>query len=50
MYPKEWFFNTDYHLNAEARRRHTARLVKLLGDDLERYCPAPIRMHGGERE
>jgi len=50
MYPKEWFFNTDYHLNAEARKRHTARLVKLLGDDLERYCPAPIRVHGGERE
>ena len=43
MYPKEWFFNTDYHLNAEARRKHTARLVKLLGDDLQRYCSENCR-------
>jgi len=37
MYPKSWFFNTDYHLNAEARERHTKKLIELLGD-LNKRC------------
>ena len=39
MYPKSWFFNTDYHLNSEARERHTHKLIELLGDNLLNLCP-----------
>jgi len=30
MYPADDFFDTNYHLTAEARQRHTARLIALL--------------------
>ncbi len=30
MYPKERFFDTNYHLNAEARRQHSAKVASLL--------------------
>ncbi len=38
MYPRDMFFNTDYHLNAEARQIHTDRLLKLLGSDIHKLC------------
>lgn len=40
MYPREWYFNTDYHLTAEARQRHTERVIAQLGPDLRRWCQA----------
>ncbi len=38
MYPRDMFFNTDYHLNAESREIHTDRLIKLLGKDIKNLC------------
>ena len=38
MYKRDMFFNTDYHLNAEAREVHTQNLIELLGDDIKKYC------------
>ena len=38
MYPRDWYFNTDYHLTAEGRARHTGRVISLLGPDLGRWC------------
>lgn len=34
MYPEEWFFDTDHHLQDWARTRHTARLVATLSQAL----------------
>lgn len=38
MYPAEWLFNTDHHLQDWARVQHTARLIKLLKPDPLDYC------------
>lgn len=38
MYPAEWFFNTDHHLQDWARVRHTAKLIRLLSRDPLSYC------------
>lgn len=38
MYPAEWFFDTDQHLQDWARKRHTAKLIKLLDRDPLSYC------------
>lgn len=38
MYPADWFFDTDHHLQDWARKRHTARLIKLLDRDPRSYC------------
>ena len=38
MYPAQWFFNTDHHLQDWARVQHTARLIKLLKPDPHTYC------------
>lgn len=34
MYPKECYFNTDYHLNDKGRARNTRRIIDDLGPDL----------------
>lgn len=34
MYERQWYFNTDYHLNDLGRQRHTRRLIADLGPDL----------------
>lgn len=41
MYPLDDLFNTEYHLTAEARQRHTAKLIQDLGDDLSQHCTQP---------
>ncbi len=38
MYPIDWFFDTDYHLQDWARTRHTANLIKVLDDNPYNYC------------
>lgn len=38
MYPPEAFFDTPYHLHAEARSEHTAAVIALLGADPWRWC------------
>lgn len=38
MYPADWLFNTDHHLQDWARVQHTARLIKLLKRDPLDYC------------
>jgi hypothetical protein len=38
MYPADWFFDTDHHLQDWARELHTARLIKLLDPDPRSYC------------
>ena len=38
MYKRDMFFNTDYHLNSEARDIHTKRLIEFLGDNIKKYC------------
>ncbi len=48
MYPRDWFFNTDYHLTAEARAQHTEQVISLLGVDLVRWCRGAGR--GDEKE
>lgn len=32
MYPKDWFFNSDYHLDADSRTKHTAKLIQLFSN------------------
>lgn len=39
MYPEAWFFDTDYHLNAEARQEHSRRVARLLVEAVA-SCPA----------
>lgn len=34
MYERQWYFNTDYHLNDLGRQRHTQRLIADLGSSL----------------
>ena len=41
MYPPSWFFDTDHHLQAWARRRHTSSLVTLLQANALPACPTP---------
>jgi hypothetical protein len=38
MYPADWFFDTDHHLQDWARARHTAKLIALLNQDPLSYC------------
>lgn len=38
MYPVDWFFDTDHHLQDWARTRHTANLIALLNPDPLSYC------------
>jgi hypothetical protein len=38
MYPPNWFFDTDHHLQDWARTRHTERLITLLNPDPRAYC------------
>lgn len=38
MYPREWFFDTDHHLQDWARNRHTSHLIHLLNPDPLTYC------------
>lgn len=38
MYPPDWLFDTDHHLQDWARKQHTARLIKLLDRDPRSYC------------
>jgi len=39
MYPSNWFFDTDHHLQDWARIRHTEKLVRLLAKNPLSYCP-----------
>jgi hypothetical protein len=41
MYPAEWFFNTDYHLQDWARREHTQRIVDISGLSPASLCHWP---------
>ncbi|MBX9901278.1 MAG: hypothetical protein K2Y28_10910, partial [Burkholderiaceae bacterium] len=41
MYPPSWFFDTDHHLQAWARTRHTSSLVTLLQANALPACPTP---------
>jgi hypothetical protein len=38
MYGLDELFNTEYHLTAEGRQRHTTKLIKDLGKSLDSYC------------
>ncbi len=40
MYPVDYFFDTNFHLNAEARRQHTSKVAKLLAPAFA-DCSAP---------
>lgn len=44
MYERQWYFNTDYHLNDLGRQRHTRRVIADLGPDF-----AGILDRGGGR-
>ena len=39
MYPPDWFFNSEHHLQDWARREHTARLLALFQNDPLGACP-----------
>ena len=41
MYPLDHFFDTNFHLNAEARRQHTAKVASLLAAAFE-GCEVPM--------
>jgi len=45
MYPADWFFNTDYHLQDWARREHTRRILDIQG--LKPACGVNRRDGGG---
>ncbi len=47
MMPQDEFFDTVYHLNADGRRKHTARLAALLMPHLEKIRATPAR-HAGK--
>lgn len=38
MYPPEWFFDTDHHLQDWARNFHTEKIIHLLNSDPLSYC------------
>ena len=38
FYPRTYFFNTDYHLTAEARELNTRKIISLLGNDPRDRC------------
>jgi hypothetical protein len=38
MYPANWFFDTDHHLQDWARQKHTAALIELLRTSPARNC------------
>ncbi len=38
MYPTDWFFNTDYHLQDWARHEHTRRILAIPGLSPESLC------------
>lgn len=38
MYPADWFFDTDHHLQDWAREKHTARLIDLLKNRAKTSC------------
>lgn len=39
MYPNEWFFDTDHHLQDWARDKHTDKLIRILDKNPLTYCP-----------
>lgn len=41
MYPADWFFNTDYHLQDWARREHTQRILDIQGLSPTTLCRRP---------
>lgn len=41
MYPADWFFNTDYHLQDWARREHTSRILSVPGLSPAAICARP---------
>jgi hypothetical protein len=41
MYPADWFFNTDYHLQDWARREHTRRILAIPGLSPDSICTRP---------
>ena len=38
LYPRDWFFDTNYHLVAEKRQVYTTALLALLGDNPRTKC------------
>jgi hypothetical protein len=38
LYPRDWFFDTNYHLVAEKRQVYTTALLALLGDNPRNEC------------
>jgi hypothetical protein len=45
MYPAEWFFNTDYHLQGWARSAHTQRVLQTPGLSAAVYCMPQGSLH-----
>jgi hypothetical protein len=41
MYPADWFFNTDYHLQDWARREHTRRILAIPELSPDSICTRP---------